>query len=288
MFSQAFQNHLLSHNVFEGTLKFESIVPISGGDINSAFRIDTAKQTFFLKLNNLSFDKMFAKEANGLNAIAATGTIKTPKIFAHGQFENTQYLLLEWIEIGLKKSFAQLGSQLAQLHKTTRSHFGFFENNFIGSLTQLNQAEPDFITFFITQRLEPLVKKARDAQLLESHQVAQFIALYNKLPELIPHSKPSLLHGDMWSGNVIFNQSGEPVLIDPATYFGHYEMELAFTQMFGGFPSEFYNAYFNSTEPIPGFQKRVPVYNLYPTLVHLLLFGKSYLPGIRSTLNTFS
>lgn len=177
-----------------------------------------------------------------------------------------------------------LGEQLAQLHHHSHKSFGLDHNNYIGSLVQLNEPLSSWIEFFIHRRLEPQLRLLNPPPRV----IKQFEQLYAKLPQLMPDEKPALLHGDLWSGNLITNAHGLPCLIDPAVYFGHREAELALTRLFGGFPNDFYEAY-TDTSPLPsGFEDRVDLYNLYPLLVHANLFGGGYTDQALSIVARFS
>jgi fructosamine-3-kinase len=157
----------------------------------------------------------------------------------------------------------------------------------MGSLPQSNEESDSWSSFFIKRRLQPQVQPAQNAGLLDSKSVKAFELLYKNLQDLLPEQEPALLHGDLWSGNLITNSDGGPCLIDPAVYYGNREVDLAMTRLFGGFSQEFYDAYHEAFPLPPNDFDRVDLYNLYPLLVHLNLFGSSYLPGIKATLRRF-
>lgn len=177
--------------------------------------------------------------------------------------------------------------QLAALHKTHAPFNGLDHDNFIGSLPQPNHQNNSWPHFFEDMRLRPLLKQAIDQGLAPIEWAAQFDKLFAKLSSLLPNDKPSLLHGDLWSGNVISNLLGAPCLIDPAVYYGHREMDIAMTRLFGEFDAAFYHAYQETYPMLPGFEERMNIYNLYPLLAHLHLFGTTYVTPIQSTLNSF-
>ncbi|MEX2566172.1 MAG: fructosamine kinase family protein, partial [Cyclobacteriaceae bacterium] len=199
-----------------------------------------------------------------------------------GTCEDTQYLLMEWVRTSKSDpAFSKkLGEGLAELHMHTQKEFGLDVNNYISVLPQNNENEMDWTSFFIQKRLEPMVQRAYYEGHISENFLREFRMIYPKLKGFFPYEKPSLLHGDLWSGNVMVNSLGLPSLIDPAVYFGHREMDLAFSKLFGGFDPSFYKAYQEVFPLDPGFEQRVEVYNLYPLLVHLNLFGSSYLSGI--------
>jgi len=174
------------------------------------------------------------------------------------------------------------------LHKNHSEYFGWSENNYIGSLRQNNTPHKDFISFFIKERLQKQIDLAKSKGLLDKEDIGAFDKLFNYLPEIIPEAQPSLVHGDLWSGNFIVNDSGVPYLIDPSIQYNFRETDIAFTYLFGGFDQQFYDSYHVDFPLAPGFQDRVKIYNLYPLLVHLNLFGKSYLGSIQSVLKFYS
>lgn len=262
----------------------------SGGCINNGGKLETSAGIFFLKWNDSKkFPSMFEAEARGLKLLAGPDVIKIPKVILTREVGSFQFLLLELINEQRKSStyWKKLGEQLASLHKNSSSHFGLDHNNYIGSLPQTNTLKTNWIDFFIECRLEAQLKRALDTAKIQRDVSQAFQALYKKLPSLLPTEKPSLLHGDLWSGNLITDNKGEPCLIDPAVYFGHREAELAFTKLFGGFSSEFYENYNNNFPLIKGYAQRFDIYNLYPLMVHFNLFGGEYLSQVVSILRRF-
>lgn len=263
---------------------------VSGGSINNAVKIETRQKSYFMKWNSDSqAEDMFNKEAKGLHLLEDAGTdLLIPKIMGTGYDEQSGicYLVMEYLEqdrSGSKNQSAQkFGYNLAQLHQNSNEQFGLDYDNYIGSLPQKNTFRDDWISFFVEMRLEPLVQKAIDAGLLSGSDQAQFSTLYPMLPDIMPNEKPALLHGDLWSGNYFYCGQGKTAIYDPAVYYGHREIELAFTRLFGGFSADFYKAYEESFPLEPGFNDRYQYYNLYPLLVHVNLFGGSYVGQVRS------
>jgi fructosamine-3-kinase len=199
-------------------------------------------------------------------------------------------LVLEWIESGIRNEtfWKKFGEQLAQLHTISREHFGFVEDNYMGSLTQVNSFATNWTDFFIRCRLQPQIELAINNHLLQKSHIASFESLYKKMGSVFNIEKPSLLHGDLWSGNFMCNDRSLPVLIDPAVYFGHRSMDLAMTTLFGGFDRAFYDSY-HYHFPFPAnHSEQWEICNLYPLLIHLNLFGQSYLSDIAGTLKKFS
>jgi fructosamine-3-kinase len=240
-----------------------------------------------LKTNFEESEDIFEKEAEGLNMMRAHCPLKIPEVYNFGRDESYNFILMEWIDAEKATStyWQELGLGLAQMHMATQNDFGYKSSNCIASIPQKNQPNHSWSDFFVQSRLDPLIGKAYYESLVDLDFLKKFQKIYPLLEDFFPKEKPSLLHGDLWSGNIMRGKSGIPVLIDPAVYFGHREMDLAFSRMFGPFEEEFYEAYDTFFPLEPGFKDRVPVYNLYPLLVHLLLFGKSYLPGIEKTVS---
>lgn len=258
---------------------------ISGGCINNTLKLETSKGRFFVKWKANEPD-LFEKEKLGLELLSRHSPIRIPNIIFLGELDGKNYLLLEWIEKGppSKAFWEEFGRGLAEQHRQTNELFGLDHNNHIGRLPQLNHLIKDWTTFFRECRIKPQLMMAKTSFPQLS---SRFNNLFLKLPELFPEDPPSLLHGDLWSGNFMVDDLGNPAIFDPAAYYGHREMELAFTRMFGGFDDEFYSAY-NEASPLPaGFDERVEIYNLYPLLVHLNLFGASYLAAIEQTLKKY-
>ncbi|WP_248723909.1 fructosamine kinase family protein [Seonamhaeicola sp. ML3] len=267
----------------------ENLQPISGGDISQAYRIDTNNSSYFLKLNGADKLNMFKTEAYGLELIAKTNTIKTPKILAFDVFENSAFLLMEFVESKspTAQDFKALGKQLAALHQCTSESFGLDTNNFIGSLTQSNNQHESWTDFYIDERLIPQLDLAKSKGLLNAKEIPLTSAMKDALQTLFQNIKPSLLHGDLWSGNYLIASNGTPYLIDPAVYYGHSEIDIAMTKLFGGFSNHFYEAYFDTMPPDDYTNQRIEIYQLYYLLVHLNLFGRSYYGSVASILKSF-
>lgn len=261
-----------------------------GGCINSGGRLRTTAGNFFLKWNDeKKFPGMFDAESKGLKLLSWQKIIRVPEVIDHGANGSHQFLLLEYIDqkSRSKNYWQQLGVRLASLHRCSAEAHGLDHNNYIGSQRQYNQQSPSWIHFFIQQRLSVQLKVAVDGGLAPSNWSKKFETLYSILPSLLPEEKPSLLHGDLWSGNLITDDKGEPCLIDPAVYFGNREADLAMTKLFGGFENAFYSSYQEAFPLQPGFEKRTDLYNLYPLLVHVNLFGGSYIHSVEATLKIF-
>lgn len=263
---------------------------ISGGCINQGGKLKTSSGEFFLKWNSSKkYPGMFRAEAEGLALLRSAKTASIPKVVLTDSSENFQYLLLEFIVQGKSSStyWQKLGEQLSQLHQHSFSDFGLTFDNYIGSLPQQNKRHSSWISFYTEERLKPQVKMALMNGKLEAGIAKKFDTLFGKLPELITEGKPSLLHGDLWSGNLIVNSHGNPCLIDPAVFYGNREAEIAFTYLFGGFDRIFYDSYQSNFPLEKGFDSRIDLYNLYPLLVHVNLFGGGYLNQVVSILRNY-
>lgn len=271
-------------------LKITDIEHVSGGCINEAFELITPKGSFFLKINAQEPVDFFRREAAGLAELRQADTnLIIPAVIAVRDIgpHSAGYLLMEYVEEGHRGDAAAFGVQLARLHRNGRDTFGFIHDNYIGSLPQSNGDAEDWIDFFCSQRIEPLLRQAMDAGQVDASMRTQWERLAAQLNSILPSCVPSLLHGDLWSGNYMYDTSGRAVLIDPAVYYGHPEMDLAFSRMFGGFAEAFYEGY-ASVQPLePGFSERVDIHNLYPLLVHVNLFGGHYSNQLRAVLRRF-
>ena len=264
---------------------------IGGGSINNTYRLQVnQKFAFFLKTNKAArFPGLFEKEKGGLEYLRSQKIITIPAVLYCGTNDDDQLLILEWIEPGHKtESFwKKFGEQLAELHHCTHTHFGFADNNYMGALPQQNQVTNSWVDFFITHRLVPQVEMALASHLLSKKEAEGIENLYQKLDTIFNVEKPSLLHGDLWSGNFMCNSKSAPVLIDPAVYFGHRSIDLAMTTLFGGFDKAFYSSYHHHF-PLPSnYQEQWDICNLYPLLIHLNLFGQSYLHDIKSIIQKY-
>lgn len=278
--------------IFEScNLEVHSYKSVSGGDINQCFCIETTDKTYFLKTNKAEqFPAMFEKEADGLSALSAGSGLKIPSVIKHGVVGGNQFLLLEWIEPGLKKSdfWNDFGLKLALQHKQEQSFFGWTQDNFIGSVVQKNDPADNWVKFYTERRILPMVEILANKHRFINEDVKNAEAFCKRLPEIFPVEKPALLHGDLWSGNFMADGQGEPCVYDPAVYNGHREMDLGMTLLFGGFHEHFYNSY-NEVYPLEkDWQQRVPFTQLYPLLVHAVLFSGGYVMQVKNQLKEFN
>ena len=252
---------------------------VTGGSINECYCWPGDAGPMFVKVAPLEAQAMLAAEAAGLAELERSHTVRVPRVLASGPAERCAFLALEWIETGVAgpECEARLGRELAALHAVTAPRFGWVRDNTIGRTPQVNAASEDWAEFFRERRLRPQLEMAA------AHGFAELPAaagerLLESVQGLLGAHRPaaSLLHGDLWGGNWLASASGEPVLIDPAVYYGDRETDLAMTRLFGGFGEAFYQAYQAAAPSAPGWQVRAELYNLYHVLNHANLFGGGY------------
>ena len=267
--------------------------PIGGGCINDANRVRLSNgYDLFIKQNRRSLHDMFVQEARGLELLAgATTEIRIPEVLGIGEdtTSDTSWLILSFVEEGRSSGDFDhhFGRALARLHQHRASQYGLDHDNYIGRLPQKNDWRDDWITFFAECRIEPQFAMARQNGHFSDATGQSLDRLLQKLPEIFPDEPPSLLHGDLWGGNYLCDRQNRPVLIDPAVFYGHREAELSFTRMFGGFGAGFYQGYEEIWPLEPGFSNRKDLFNLYPLLVHVNLFGGGYVSQAESIIRQF-
>lgn len=278
----------------EHTGKKETLIssrPLSGGDINQAARMETGEgTTWFAKWNDAhAYPGMFEAEAKGLQLLRDAGEVDVPKVVGYGEKENTSMLVLFFVNEGRQKGdfWSEFGKGLALMHRHSAEHFGLDHDNYIGSLPQTNTWKSSWNEFFINHRLEPQLKMARDRGEGDNSLVKQFERLYPHLNDFFPVEKPSLVHGDLWSGNYMTNNRGEACIIDPAVYYGHRLMDIGMSKLFGGFAPEFYDSYTHTWSLEKNWSQAVDIANLYPLMVHVNLFGGGYTGSVKSILRRF-
>jgi len=261
--------------------------PVGGGCIGRAARVETAAgDVVFLKWcePGAAPAGLFAAEAQGLEALAAAGAVRVPAVLAVGE----TWLALEWLEPGRATgaSWARLGAGLAALHRCRAGRYGWPEDNFLGLLPQANAWSAGWPAFWRERRLLPQLERACARGWLDAAVRRRFDRLLDRLDERLAGAEAegaSLLHGDLWSGNVHVLADGTPALVDPAPYHGHREVDLAMSELFGGFGREFYHAYDEAWPRAAGYADRRPIYQLYSLLAHVNLFGASYVgPTLRA------
>jgi fructosamine-3-kinase len=266
---------------------FTGFEPVYGGDINRAFCMYGSQGRCFLKVNDAArFPRMFEQEAAGLNALRQNSAMAIPEVIQHGVYENQQFLLLSWIEKGQPRAdfWESFGGQTAQLHQCTSPQFGWLHDNYMGSLQQCNTYCNTWAEFYSLRRILPLVRHLYDAGYLNETDTKAAENFCLKLPQLFPAEPPALLHGDLWNGNFMVTAEGAAAIFDPAVYYGHREMDLGMTRLFGGFNTPFYAGYHNVYPLQPGWAQRLAYSQLYPLLVHAVLFGGHYVQSCRDIL----
>ena len=269
--------------------KIKNTTPVSGGDISKAYLLHTDSERVFCKINSSPSAKaMFIAEVEGLQAIANTKTIKTPAIYAVNDLAEGACLLMEYVPSrrAEPKELEALGAQLANMHQISSDYFGWENPNFIGNLPQSNLKHDNWVSFYVKERLTPQFQTAINQNLLTNADIPGIDKLQNVISSYCPDIRPSLLHGDLWGGNFIIHESGTPYLIDPAVYFGHSEIDLSMSKLFGGFGAPFYSTYYDINPSMPGEAGRTAIYQLYYLLVHLNLFGRSYYRSVKEILQT--
>lgn len=262
---------------------------IGGGCINQAYCISDGARRFFVKLNSAHGLDMFAAESAGLEEIRQSATIRVPLPICHGHSDEMAWLVLEHLDLdnSTRGKASDLGEQLAAMHRVTSPQYGWYRDNTIGQTPQINSLSSNWIAFWRMQRLEYQLDLARRNGFTGKLQ-SLGEQLLSDLDKFFPNVSPtpSLLHGDLWGGNYAYDDKGNPVLFDPAVYYGDRETDIAMTELFGGFPADFYSAYRYNYPLDSGYNIRKQVYNLYHILNHLNLFGGSYRHQAEHTINT--
>jgi len=263
--------------------------PLGGGDIAQAFRValEDGREVFVKTLADAQ--PMFEAEARGLAWLRDGGGPAIPEVLGVGP-PDAPFLALELVSRGTPApSFDEaLGRGLAALHRAGAPTFGLNADNFIGALPQRNTPHPTWPAFYREARLQPLVARAVRERRLSPRTAREFETLLGKLEALCgPPEPPARLHGDLWSGNLLCSAQGLPVLIDPAVYGGHREIDLAMMRLFGGFSSRTFAAYQEAAPLSEGAEERVRLYQLYPLLVHVNLFGAGYVGQTEAALRSY-
>ncbi|MEM6911025.1 MAG: fructosamine kinase family protein [Verrucomicrobiota bacterium] len=282
----ALQSHLLAR-FQENTgqaLSSPEVRSVSGGCIHQSFLLRSPEGAFFAKINSASCAPLLQAESEGLRHLATTKEIRVPRVLSQGTHGEQAFLLLEALDlVPLRAGQASLGRKLAALHAHQAARHGFPQDNFIGATAQRNALEENWADFFTQHRIEFQIHLAEK----HGYRLADSPRAVDRFHQLLSSHQPapSLLHGDLWGGNAAeLASSQEPVLFDPAVFYGDRETDLAFTRLFGGFEARFYAAYQEASPLPPGWQERSVLYNLYHQLNHLNLFGESYLPAVSQIL----
>ncbi|MFL9844297.1 fructosamine kinase family protein [Flavobacterium rhizosphaerae] len=263
---------------------------VSGGDINKTYKLEAVEGNFFMKVNSLiKYPELFKKEANGIKSLAQSDILKTPRVVTYGESDNYQYLILEWLQAGNEtpESQVKFGRQLATMHQKPQPFFGFTEDNYLGTWRQPNTQHTNWQDFYTECRIMPLVKLIVDNRTFYKENRVAAENFCSRIGELFPDEVPALLHGDLWGGNYISLENEDTALIDPAVYYGHREMDLGMSRLFGGFSAKFYEGY-NEVYPLEqNWQERLPYSQLYPLLFHAYAFGGNYINSVKEILKRF-
>jgi fructosamine-3-kinase len=279
---------IIEHLQSELNVEVASQKSVHGGDINQAGRIELSSgDKLFVKWNDSAPNDMFEVESRGLKLLnSADSGIEIPSPL----LVTKSFLVLEWVEEGGGNSTSALefGRKLGRLHMSSSDYFGLDHDNYIGKLPQSNNKHTNWYDFFALERLEPQVRMGIESGKLSRPILKKAEGFYKKLGSILPTEKPALLHGDLWSGNYMFTKLGGVSIYDPAVYYGHREMDIAMTRLFGGFSANFYEGYSEEFPLSGGFDSRVSIYNLYPILVHANLFGGSYCRQAENIINRYA
>lgn len=277
-------------NTLERDIQINKVEKVSGGSINESYKLSTNTVPFFIKVNSKKkFPGLFDSEEKGLNKLKSYSRFYVPKVILKDHFNDSAFLILPFLERGQTTSsfWTLFAENLAHLHQQSAEYFGFDEENYNGSLIQINAKKLRWADFFVENRLMIQCKLARDNKIVDQAFVTQVEKIYPKIEHLFPVEKPSLLHGDLWSGNYMAGKDGETILFDPAVYYGHREVDIAMSLLFGGFDKQLYSRY-NEIFPLEKeWESRVDIANLYPLLVHVNLFGAGYAKRVKQVIKPF-
>jgi fructosamine-3-kinase len=288
-------NYLLAvgslQNIFNDCgLNVQRYERVHGGDINEAYFLITSTGKYFFKINDSNrYPEMFNREARGLDLLRKNCSIIIPQVIKTGICGGQQYLLLKWLDKGStnKNMWEKFGQDLALMHKQPQEYFGLDEDNYIGSLKQINKRYNEWIDFYTDCRIMPLVKILFDKGHCSKNDLIAAGNFCKQLKNIFPSESPALLHGDLWSGNYLIHSSGYAAIYDPAVYFGHREMDIGMTKLFGGFDKRFYDAYNETYSLERNWEKRLELTQLYPLLVHAVLFGGHYVSSSFAIIKRF-
>lgn len=259
--------------------ELQNVGIVGGGSINDARKVTTSVGEFFVKLNeNLAFPGMFDAEKRGLEFLIENSPFHIPKPIATGITEDMQWIVMEHLSHGTKSEnyWENFGKNMARMHSHSNDTFGLDTDNYLGNLPQKNGAKDTWAEFYAENRLGPQLKMAKDQGLTNDEMVRLIEKVMSRVERYFPEEKPAALHGDMWTGNFTTDANGEATIFDPSAYYGHREMDIAMSKLFGGFDDRFYKAYNEEFPMEDGWENRLPIADLYPLLAHLNIFGGTY------------
>ncbi|NEN24794.1 fructosamine kinase family protein [Cryomorpha ignava] len=261
------------------SVSIKNVGIVGGGSINDARKVETSHGTFFAKINEeKEYPGMFEAEARGLDFLLEHSDFQIPKPIGTGVSDEIQWILMEYIDHASKKPdfWEKFGVKLAKMHRSTHEKFGFESDNYIGNLPQYNSYKTTWAEFFAENRIAPQLKMAKDQGYASDQMVKLLEKVISRSDKYFPVEPPAAIHGDLWTGNFATNKMGEATIFDPSAYFGHREMDIAMSKLFGGFDAKFYDAY-NEEYPLEkGWEERLQIADLYPLLAHLNIFGGTY------------
>ena len=268
----------------------KKVKAVSGGDIADAYLIETDTERIFCKLmSGPSSLAMLQAEMDGLEQINNAGSIKAPRVFFCEDLGHRVCLGMEFIESKNPSpaEMRMLGEHLAEMHQTSSEKFGYQTDNYIGSLPQSNKEHSSWVSFYVQERLLPQLQMAISRNLMHANEIPEAERMMEVLSLYFKGVEPALLHGDLWSGNYLISNTGDPYLIDPAIYYGDPAVDLAMTRLFGGFGVDFYQSYKASARAIENEEDKTALYQLYYLLVHLNLFGRSYYGSVKRIMEQY-
>ncbi|GAA0604224.1 fructosamine kinase family protein [Virgibacillus siamensis] len=260
-----------------------------GGSINESYFVETGQQKYFIKYHPNAPERFFELEAKGLERIKQTNSISVPDVMAYSDDKGSAYLVLEWVE-GSKtaQTESMLGDRIARMHQAVGEQHGFSDDTFIGVLPQPNGLFNSWVEYYRDRRLAAQLKQGINQKSITGKRRDRLEKLINDLDKWIPiDAAPSYLHGDLWGGNWLVGAGGIPYVIDPSFLYGDRHFELAFTELFGGYSADFYQAYKERFPLMPDYEDVKPLYQLYYLLVHLNIFGEMYGGAVDSVLKQY-
>lgn len=286
-YQQVFESMLFE--TFGKEMEVLEFTVLSAGMVNTGSRLVTEDEVLFVKMNEQPIENFFKQEAENLQLLKSLG-LSTPQVYGYGKVLGYNYLICELISEGQeeKQLWQQAGRLIGFLHTHKNEKFGFDSDNYLVDMKQDNRWQEDGIAFLVQNRILPAVGQCLMEEKISLSLYKSIESICHRLDRIIPQESPSLLHGDLWTGNVILSQHRKPYFIDPACYYGLRENELAFSYLFGGFDASFYDAYLEVCPIQTGFGERVSVYHIHPLLIHIYYFGSGYIPGLERIIKRFS